>query len=103
MNENIRVVKKIKMEFFCTGNRSMTIPTVRNVEHGKSFVLIGCGSRNSKRVKSYGRLKNGRKRRTARRSDSTVSAKVFDLRETLERAHTVALDIKDFMDHGGNK
>ena len=35
----------------------MEIRTVGNVEHGKSFVLIGCGSRNSKRVKSYGRLK----------------------------------------------
>ena len=71
----------------------MTIPTVRNVEHGKSFVLIGCGSRNSKRVKSYGLLKKRKKRRTARCSDSTVLAKVFDLRETLEQAHTIVLDI----------
>ena len=47
--------------------------------------------------------RNGRKRRTARGSDSTVLAKVFDLRETLEHAHTVALDIKDIMDHGENK
>ena len=39
----------------------MTIPTVRNVEYGKSFVLIGCGSRKSKRVKSYGRLKKPKK------------------------------------------
>ena len=66
MNENVRVVKKIKMEFFCTRNRSMTIPTVRNVEHGKSFVLIGCGSRNSKRVKSYGRLKKATGRSSIR-------------------------------------
>ena len=39
----------------------MTIPPVGNVEHGKSFILIGCGSRNFKRVKSYGRLKKGMK------------------------------------------
>ena len=39
----------------------MTIPTVRNVEHGKSFTLIGCGPRNFKRVKSYGRLKKRKK------------------------------------------
>ena len=81
----------------------MTIRTVRNVEHGKSFVLIGCGSRNSKRVKSYGRLKKRKKGRTARRSDSTVLAKVFELRQTLEHAHSVALDIKAIMDHRRNK
>ena len=91
MNENIRVVEKIKKEFFCTRNRSMTIPTVRNVEHGKSFVLIGCGSRNSKRVKSYGRLKKLKKATDRSSIRFDVLAKVVDLRETLE--HTVALDI----------
>ena len=45
------------MAFSWIRNRSVEIPTVGNVEHGKCFVLIGCGSRNSKRVKSYGRLK----------------------------------------------
>ena len=75
----------------------MTIQNVRNVEHGKSFVLIGCGSRNLKRVKSYGRLKKRKKATNARWSDSTVLAKIFDLRETPEHAHTVALDIKDTM------
>ena len=47
--------------------------------------------------------RNGRKRRTACWSDSTVLANFFDLRETLDHAHMVALDIKDFVDHGGNK
>ena len=47
--------------------------------------------------------RNGRKRRTARWSDWMVLVKVFDLCETLEHSHTVALDIKDIMDHGGNK
>ena len=53
------------MELFCTQNRFMTIRTVRNVEYGKSFVLIGCRSRKSKRVKSYGGL-NKRKKATDR-------------------------------------
>ena len=61
MNENIRAVEKTKMELFCTQNRSTIIRTVGNVEHGKSFVLRGYGSRNSKRVKSYGRLKKWKK------------------------------------------
>ena len=61
MNKNIRAVEKTKMELFCTKNRSMTIRTVRNVEYGKSFVLIGCGSSHSKRLKSYGRLKKRKK------------------------------------------
>ena len=81
----------------------MTFRTVRNVEHGKSFVLIGCGSRISKRVKSYGRLKK-RKKATDRsliRFDGLT--KFFDLRETFEHAHMVAFNIKDIMDHGGNK
>ena len=39
----------------------MTIRTVINVEYGKSFVLIGCGPRKSKRVKSYGRFKKRKK------------------------------------------
>ena len=91
------------MELFCTQNRCMTIRTVRNVEHGKSFVLMGCGSRNSEGVKSYGRLKK-RKKATDR---SLIRFDVFGVslrsRETLEHARTVALDIKDIMDHGGNK
>ena len=49
------------MELFFTQNRSMTIRNVRNVEHGKRFILIGCGSRNFKRVKTYGRLKKRKK------------------------------------------
>ena len=61
MNENIRAVEKIKMELFCTQNTSMIIQTIIDVEHGKIFVSIGCGSRNSKRVKSYGRLKKRKK------------------------------------------
>jgi len=39
-------------------NFIMEVPTVENVEPEKAFVLIGYGSRNSKGVKSYGRLKN---------------------------------------------
>ena len=39
----------------------------------------------------------------ARWYDSMVFAEVFDLREMLEHAHTVALDIKDIMDYRGNK
>ena len=65
--------------------------------------MIGCGSRKCKRVKTYGRLKK-RKKATDRslvRFDGI--AKVFDFRETLEHAHTVALDIKDIMDYRGNK
>ena len=85
------------MELVCAQNRFMTIKTVRNVEHGKSFVLIGCRSCNFKRVKSYGRLKK-RKKATDRsliRFDGI--GEIFDLRETLEHADTVALDIKDIM------
>ena len=75
----------------------MTIRTVRNVEYGKCFVLIGCGPVSPNESKVMAVWRNGRKRRTARWSDSTVLAKVFDLLETPEHAHTVALDIKDIM------
>ena len=69
----------------------MTIPTNRNVEDGKGFVLIGCGSHNSKWVKSYGRLKKRKKAMDRSLIQFDVLAKAADLRETLE--HTVALDI----------
>ena len=61
MNENIQAVEKLKMDLFCTQNLSMTIRAVRNVERGKRFALIGCGSRISERFKSYGRLKKRKK------------------------------------------
>ena len=60
MNEKIRAVEKT-YDGIILQNRSMTIRTVGNVEYGKSFVLIGCGSRKSKRVKSYGHLKKRKK------------------------------------------
>ena len=91
------------MELFCTQNRSMTIRNVRNVEHGKSFVLIGCASRNFKRVKSYGRLKK-RKKATDR-----LLIRFDGIGESLRTptnpraSHSVALDIKAIMNHRRNK
>ena len=69
--EHQELQEELQMEFSCIRSRSVEIPTVGNVEHGKSFVLIGCGPRNSKRVKSYGRLKKQKRAmdRTAIRFD----------------------------------
>ena len=71
----------------------MRIQTIRNVEHGKSFVLIGCGSRNSKRVKSYGLLKKRKKAKDRSLIRCEGIGESLRGRETLELAHTAALDI----------
>jgi len=52
------MLQKNNQTVFYAQKLIMEIPTVRNVEREKAFVLIGYGSRNSKRVKRNGRLKN---------------------------------------------
>ena len=91
------------MKLFCTQNQSMTIPTVRNVEHGKSFVLIGCGSHNSKSIKSYGHLKKRKKAtdRSVIRFDG-IGESLQSPRNARACSHCSTRYLR-YMDHRGNK
>jgi len=51
------MLQKDNCTVFYTCNFIMEILTVGNVECEMAFVLIGYGSRNTKRAKNYGRLK----------------------------------------------